>query len=139
MLSLTNKAPEYPNENSQVIEAGLESSWTRFVHSQFPSILHSIPESSHSLHLGAFLRPMSSILGSAAVPCINGVSHISKRDREESNKRSVKRLKVLQLLRTLIHFSYDGCGSEIDLGNEDGINFQQPHSFVLYSYGPTLG
>ncbi|XP_056167551.1 uncharacterized protein LOC130134424 isoform X1 [Syzygium oleosum] len=101
-------------------------------HSQFPSILHSIPELSHSLQLGAFLRPMSSILRSVAVP------RISKKD-QESNKHSVKRLEVLQLLRTLIHFSFNGCGSEIDSGNEDGINFQRLHSFILYSYGGTLG
>ncbi|XP_048131271.1 uncharacterized protein LOC115756006 isoform X2 [Rhodamnia argentea] len=107
-------------------------------HSQFPSILHSMPKSSHSLHLGAFLRPMSSILRSVAVPRINQVSHISKRDRE-SNKHSVKRLEVLQLLRILIHFSFSGSGSEIDLGREDGINFQRLHSFILSSYGATLG
>ncbi|KAL3736326.1 hypothetical protein ACJRO7_025308 [Eucalyptus globulus] len=107
-------------------------------HSQFTSILHSVPELSHSLQLGAFLRPMSSILRSVAVPRISRVSHINKKDGE-SNKHSVKRLEVLQLLRTLIHFSFNGCGMEIDLGNEDGINFQQLHSLILYSYGATLG
>ncbi|KAF8026216.1 hypothetical protein BT93_F2887 [Corymbia citriodora subsp. variegata] len=107
-------------------------------HSQFPSILHSITELSHSFQLGAFLRPMSSILRLVAVPRINRVSHISRKDGEP-NKHSVKRLEVLQLLRTLIHFSFNGCGSEIDSGNEDGVNFQQLHSLILYSYGATLG
>ncbi|PKI67693.1 uncharacterized protein LOC116192162 isoform X1 [Punica granatum] len=101
-------------------------------HSQFPHTLHSISKTSESLQLGAFLRPMSSILRTINIPAMN---HSDREKDKEMADQCIRKLEVLKLLRTLLHFT--GCDHG-QSAKEDGINFQELLMLLLSSYNATL-
>lgn len=98
-------------------------------HSQFPGTLHPISRTSENLQLGAFLKPMSSILRSLIIPVTNS-------ENEEMPDHCVTKLEVLRLLRTLLHLT--GSDNGPSFAKEDGINYQELLMLLLSSYGATL-
>ncbi|XP_035543314.1 uncharacterized protein LOC108983821 isoform X4 [Juglans regia] len=98
-------------------------------HSQFAPTLHSVSKSSGSSPVGAFLRPMSSILRSLVIS--------STKHNAVSGKRDVfsRQLEVIKLLRGLFP---DKAQFGFDSGKDFGINFRELHLLLLSSYGATL-
>ncbi|XP_042949109.1 uncharacterized protein LOC122281567 isoform X5 [Carya illinoinensis] len=97
-------------------------------HSQFAPTLHSVFKSSGS-PVGAFLRPMSSILRSLV---ISSTKHNAVSGECELFSR---RLEVIKLLRVLFP---DKAQFGFDSGKDFGINFRELHLLLLSSYGATL-
>ncbi|KAK4804939.1 hypothetical protein SAY86_004756 [Trapa natans] len=98
-------------------------------HSQFPMTLHSISNTSENLQLGAFLKPMSSILRSLGIPFTNN-------ENDRIPDHCIKKLEVVRLLRTLLNMK--GCDHGFSFSKEGGVNAQELLMLLLSSYDATL-
>ncbi|XP_024160593.1 uncharacterized protein LOC112167757 isoform X2 [Rosa chinensis] len=104
-------------------------------HSQFVPTIRSLSKRSDSSHVGAFSRPMSSILRSP-------VSLTSKQNVDdgecdlETSELYVKQLEVIKLLQTLLPLRFQQDG--FDFGKDLGIDLREVHLLLLSSYGATL-
>lgn len=100
-------------------------------HSQFAPTICSISKSSNSSQVGAFLRPMSSILRSLVIPAeTDGKSNL------EMTELYCKQLEVIKLLRVLLHSKAHQYG--FDSEKDIDINFRELLSLLLSSYSATL-
>lgn len=106
-------------------------------HSQFVPTIRSLSKASYSSHVGAFSRPMSSILRSP-------VFLTTKQNENENDSKCnleitelyIKQLVVIKLLRTLLPFKIHQDG--FDFGKYLGIDLREVHLLLLSSYGATL-
>ncbi|XP_059441149.1 uncharacterized protein LOC132173627 isoform X2 [Corylus avellana] len=103
-------------------------------HSQFAPTIHSVSKSSGCPPIGAFSRPMSSILRSL----IPSTKHnaVSGKSDVETAKLYVRQLEVIKLLCVLFPVKAHQAG--FDSGKDFGINFKELHLLLLSSYGATL-
>jgi nucleolar pre-ribosomal-associated protein 1 len=104
-------------------------------HSQFARTIHSVSKESGCSPIGAFLRPMSGILRSLAIPSTKQAAFGGKHDLETTELYS-KQLEVIKLLRILFPVNALQCG--FDSGKDFGINLRELHLLLLSSYGATF-
>lgn len=103
-------------------------------HSQFAPTIHSVSKSSGCPPIGAFSRPMSSILRSL-IPSTKQNAVSGKSDME-TTKLYARQLEVIKLLCIL--FPVKAHQSGFDSGKDFDINFKELHLLLLSSYGATL-
>ncbi|KAJ4837428.1 hypothetical protein Tsubulata_012761 [Turnera subulata] len=97
-------------------------------HSQFASSVHCGARSSRS-QIGAFVKPMSSILRSLSFSRSNSNNNL------QTEHWYLKQLEIVKLLRILLRkLHQSGC----DLGKDICLNLKELHLLLLSSYGATL-
>lgn len=104
-------------------------------HSQFVPTIRSLSKASYSSHVGAFSRPMSSILRSPVFLTTKQNENDAK-CYLEITELYIKQLVVIKLLRTLLPFKIHQDG--FDFGKDLGIDLREVHLLLLSSYGATL-
>ena len=104
-------------------------------HSQFAHTIHSVSKASGCSPIGAFLRPMSSILRSLVIPSRKQDAFSGKQD-SETTEPYTKQLEVIKLFHTL--FPVKALQRDFDSEKDFGINLKELHLLLLSSYGATL-
>ena len=104
-------------------------------HSQFARTIHSVSKASGCSPIGAFLRPMSSILRSLVIPSRKQDAFSGKQD-SETTEPYTKQLEVIKLFHTL--FPVEALQRGFDSEKDFGINLKELHLLLLSSYGATL-
>ncbi|KAK9268493.1 hypothetical protein L1049_000245 [Liquidambar formosana] len=104
-------------------------------HSQFAPAIHSVSKSSGCPAVGAFLRPVSSILRSLVIHCTDQ-TEIDDKNNLDATEQYAKQLEVIKLLRLLIRSEAHQC--RVDSVKDIGINSRELLFLLLSSYGATL-
>ncbi|KAL4343375.1 hypothetical protein S245_036316 [Arachis hypogaea] len=99
-------------------------------HSQFASTLYSVCKPA-----GSLFKPVSSILKCLVIP-----SHDHRENDEKLTEKltdlSTGPLEIVRLLRVLLWMR--GHQTDIDSGNDIGINIKELHALLCHCYGATL-
>ena len=104
-------------------------------HSQFEPTIQSVTNSTNCFHLGAFLRPLPSVLRYLVFPATKTTASDGN-DHLETTGLYVKQLEVIKFLRNL--FPSKAHQSAFDFGKSPDIKFGKLHFLLLSSYGAKL-